>query len=51
MFLTHVGTGGRRLPAEEENLPVSVGGQKIGSEKPPENPVNATLEKVNPKWS
>ena len=41
----------RRLPAEEENLPVPADGAKTGSEKPPENQVNATLGKVNPKWS
>jgi len=42
---------GRRLPAEVENLPVSADSSKTGFEKPPENRVNATLEKVNPKWS
>ena len=42
---------GRRLPAEEENLPVSDDSSKSGFEKPLENPVSATLGKVNPKWS
>ena len=53
--LTHVfdpcWNRGRRLLAETENLPISVDGPKIGSEKPPENQVNTTLRKVNPKWS
>jgi len=53
--LTHVfdpcWNRGRSLPAEEENLPVLAGSSKTGSEKPPENRVNATLGKVNPKWS
>ena len=42
---------GRRLPAEEENLPAPADGSKTGFEKPLENPVSATLEKVNPEWS
>ena len=42
---------GGRLPAEEENLMVSADSSKTESEKPSENPVSATLEKVNPKWS
>ena len=41
----------RRLPAEEEKLPAQANGSKTGSEKPLENPVSATLGKVNPKWS
>ncbi|MBR2423161.1 MAG: hypothetical protein IKB09_12565 [Oscillospiraceae bacterium] len=53
--LTHVfdprWNRGWRLPAEEENLPALADGSKTGREKPLENPVNATLEKVNPKWS
>ena len=40
-----------RLPAEEEKLPGPVDGSKTGREKPLENPVGATLGKVNPKWS
>ena len=42
---------GRRLPAEEENLPVSDDSSKTGFENPLENPVSATLGKVNSKWS
>ena len=34
---------GRRLPAEEENLPASADGSKTGFEKTLENPVSATL--------
>lgn len=41
----------RRLLAEEESSDVPADGSKTGSEKPPEDRVNATLEKVNPKWS
>ena len=41
----------RRLLAEEENLPAPADGSKTGHEKSFENPVNATLGKVNPKWS
>ena len=53
--LTHVfdpcWSRGRRLLAEKENLPVSADSSKTGFEKPPENRVNATLRKVNSKWS
>ena len=53
--LTHVfdpcWNRGRRSPAEAENLPVPTDSSKTGSEKPPENRVNATLGKVNLKWS
>ena len=53
--LTHVfdpcWNQGRRLPAEEENLPAPADGSKTGSEKPLENPASATLGKVNSKWS
>ena len=53
--LTHVfdpcWNRGRRLPAEEENLPALSDGSKTGREKPLENLVSATLGKVNTKWS
>ena len=53
--LTHVfdpcWSWGRRLPAEEEKLLVVADNSKTEHEKPPENRVNATLGKVNPKWS
>ena len=53
--LTHVfvpcWNRGRRLPAEEERFPAPADGSKTGREKSLENPVNATLGKVNPKWS
>ena len=53
--LTHVfdpcWNRGRRLLAEEENLPAPVDGLKTGCEKPSENRVSATLGKANPKWS
>lgn len=53
--LTHVfdpcWNRGRRLPREEEKLPVSADGSKTGCEKPSENRGSVTPRKVNSKWS
>jgi len=42
---------GQEITGRGRNLPVLADGSKTGREKPPENRVNATLGKVNPKWS
>ena len=53
--LTHVfdpcWNRGWRLPAEEEKFAAPADGSKTEREKTLENRVNATLGKVNPKWS
>ena len=51
MFFDPCWKRGRRLPAEAENLLVSVDSSKTGSEKPSEKRANAIPRKVNPKWS